>query len=54
MRQELLKMGFSIDWEKIKVSDLGIPQNRNRVFLVGIKDGLKTEKNSSESQSLKK
>ena len=43
MREELLKMGFSIDWEKIRVSDLGIPQNRNRVFLVGIKDGLKTE-----------
>ena len=37
--EELNKMGYSIKWDVIDVSDYGIPQKRKRFILVAIKDG---------------
>jgi len=44
MRKELLKRGYSIDWEKIRATEVGVPQNRNRVFIVGKKEKIPTER----------
>ena len=44
MRKELLMRGYSIDWEKIRATDVGVPQNRNRVFIVGKREKVPTER----------
>lgn len=37
MRRELGKRGYHIGYEKISTRDVGVPQNRNRVFIVGVR-----------------
>ena len=35
------KLGYSVDYNVLKASDYGVPQNRERVFIVGNRLGLK-------------
>ena len=35
------KLGYSVDYKVLKASDYGVPQNRERVFIVGNRLGLK-------------
>jgi len=37
MRRELKRRGYHVGYERISTRDVGIPQNRNRVFIVGRK-----------------
>lgn len=35
LEQEFLKLGYKTNWKVLKASDYGVPQNRNRFFMVG-------------------
>jgi DNA (cytosine-5)-methyltransferase 1 len=35
--QDILKKSYQVDFRKISTKEIGIPQNRNRVFIVGIR-----------------
>lgn len=37
--EKLKKLGYSIDWKVMNTRDYGIPQNRERVYIVGTMDG---------------
>ena len=39
MLEKLKKLGYSIDWKVMNTRDYGIPQNRERVYIVGTMDG---------------
>ena len=40
---ELTKLGYGINSKILNGSDFGLPQNRERIFIVGIKDGWTTD-----------
>ena len=40
--EKLRKLGYSIDWKVMNTRDYGIPQNRERLYIVGIMDGTYT------------
>jgi DNA (cytosine-5)-methyltransferase 1 len=39
LRSGILELGYSIDYEILNAADYGVPQNRQRLFLVGARDG---------------
>ena len=39
--QDILKKSYKVDFRKISTKEIGIPQNRNRVFIVGISSQMK-------------
>lgn len=41
--KELRESGYEVTYKILKASDYGVPQNRRRVFFVGIKNGAKFE-----------
>ena len=40
--EKLKKLGYSIDWKILNTRDYGIPQNRERLYIVGSMDGTYT------------
>jgi DNA (cytosine-5)-methyltransferase 1 len=49
------ELGYDVDYKLLKASDYGVPQNRERVFIIGNKLGLKNpypQKTHGESQDL--
>ena len=40
---DLSQAGYDVKWELVDAFDFGIPQNRNRVFIIGFKKDLKSE-----------
>lgn len=40
---EFESLGYAVSYAKILASDFGVPQNRNRFFMVGMKSGIKFE-----------
>ena len=41
MRQVFSELGYSFDWKILNAKDYGIPQNRERLFVVGFRNDLK-------------
>lgn len=37
---KLSLVGYSVSWKLVNTRDYGIPQNRERVYIVGVKDGI--------------
>lgn len=47
MQEVFDELGYSYSWQILNAKDYGIPQNRNRVFVVGFRDDLKLVKDFS-------
>ena len=45
MQEILKKKSYQVDFRKISTKEIGIPQNRNRVFIVGIRTDKELDKN---------
>lgn len=48
---ELSSLGYSIDFELINAKNFGVPQNRERVFIVGVRNDKEEEKKESLDSS---
>ena len=36
---EMAEAGYSLWWQVLNAKDFGVPQNRERIFVVGFRDG---------------
>ena len=39
LKDGILKLGYSLSYEVLNAADYGVPQNRQRLFLIGARDG---------------
>jgi len=53
-RKKLENLGYNINYQNLNAKDYGIPQDRKRVFLVGIKKDLKVNFNFDKISKVKK
>ncbi len=47
MQQVFSELGYTFDWKILNAKDYGIPQNRERLFVVGFRNDLQLEKDFS-------
>jgi DNA (cytosine-5)-methyltransferase 1 len=43
LREELEKLGYDVTWSVLNAADYGVPQRRQRLFLIGARDGVAPE-----------
>jgi DNA (cytosine-5)-methyltransferase 1 len=39
--EELRKLGYEVSWQVLNAADYGVPQNRRRLFVIGVPKGVK-------------